>query len=329
MAARLTVAELVDRADLDELLRRVDGFCDAGDWAGLLDLRDRARTAFYERGIQLWPAASHAEYRLALQAPGPWAAAVIAPGAGRFALGPLSEVAASTHTWDELATHLPPGAPEAALIAQERVVRGEDLRDDGRVDALLTELPLALQPWEPAYPVAVYQPYTAEFADVPAPPMHEVEVAAAPALDDPDATHALVELVTPWTTQSNGRVAAVAVEGDAAGAVGAVAGIGDRARLAEVDAAHALAVLAWAGASGGAHGRRRGMAQGRFTAWWTAAALAGALDDWPDEVADALTELRWYRWDRLEPSSGWALRLAAEHPEDGRAWAVEATDSIA
>lgn len=325
MAARLTVAELVDRGDLDELLRRVDEHCDGKDWDALLDLRDRSRAAFYDRGIQLWPAASHAEYRLALQAPGRWAAAVVAPGAGRFALGPLSEVAASSHTWDELAGHLPAGTPEAALIAQERVIRGEDLRRDGRVDPLLAELPLVLQPWEPEYPAAAYKPYSAEFGDVPAPPMGGVDVAAAPVVADPDATHALVEVVSPWTTQSNGRVAATAVDGDAAGAIGAL-GVEGRARLTEVDAAHALALLAWAGASGGAHGRRRGMAQGRFTAWWTAAALAGALDQWPDEVGEAVDELRWYRWDRLEPATGWALRLAAERPADGYAWAVEATD---
>src|SRR5947209_9779861 len=201
MAARLTVADLVDLGDLDELLRRVDDLCDAGDWAGLLDLRDRCRAAF-ERGRQLWPAASHAEYRLALQAPGRWAAQVIVPGAGRFALGPLSEVVASTHSWDELAAHL--GAtPEAALVAQGRVLRGEDLRGDARVDTAVVELPLALEPWEPDYPRATYKPYTAEFADVAPPPTWEtVDVMAA----DRDGTvdegaRALLDLVTPWTTQ--------------------------------------------------------------------------------------------------------------------------------
>ncbi len=340
MAAGLTVAELVDRGDLDDLLRRVDDLASAGDWAGVLELRDRSRAAF-ERGRQLWPAASHAEYRLALQAPGRWAAAVIGPGAGRFALGPLTEVAASTHTWDELAPHLPLGLPEGALIAEERVIRGEDLRGDGRIDPMLVELPLSLQPWEPAYPLAAYQPYTAEFDDVPAPAMEVVDVAAvaggagagaavvgAAVVEDHDATHALMEVVGPWTTQSNGRAAAVAVEGDALAAVGALPGVGGQARgsvrMAEVDAAQALAVLAWAGASGGAHGRRRGMAQGRFSAWWTAAALAGDLDGWPRVDIGGL---RWYRWDRLEPSTGWVLRLAAERPSDGRAWAVEATDA--
>ena len=58
------------------------------------------------------------------------------PGAGRFALGPLSEVAASTHTWAELAPHAPPG-PLAAVTAHERVVRGEDLRRIALFDLLV------------------------------------------------------------------------------------------------------------------------------------------------------------------------------------------------
>lgn len=323
MAARLSTGELVDRGDLDELLRRVDDYVDHGRWQALLDLRDRCRTAF-ERGRQLWPAASHAEYRLALQAPGRWAAAVLTPGAGRFALGPLSEVAASTHTWDELAPHLP-ATPEAAFVAQERVLKGEDLQEDARVDRALVELPLVLGDDEPAYPAAVYRPYTAEFADVAPPPAWEtVDVAAAKQVAEGDAERALVELVGAWTTQSNGQAAAAAVEGDVTAAVGAL-GVGGTVRLAAVDLRDALAVMAWAGASGGAHGRRRGMAQGRFGAWWAAGALAGALDDWPD-VLEAAADLRWYRWQREEPAAGWSLRIAAERPGDGRAFAVEATD---
>ncbi len=103
------IADAVASGDLDELLRLVDRLCDDGDWDALLDLRDRCRRAYQETGRQLWPAASHAEYRLALQAPGPAAAAVLVEGAGPFALGPLAEVAASTHRWEELAGSLTRG----------------------------------------------------------------------------------------------------------------------------------------------------------------------------------------------------------------------------
>ena len=155
MAIGLNNEQLVELGDLDELVRQVDRLADADDWDGLVDLRDRCRRAL-ERGRQLWPAASLAEYRLALDAPGRFAAAVLEPNAGRFALGPLSEVAASTHTWADLAPHAPP-TPQAALAAQERVVRGEDLSGDDRIDRQVVELPLALQTWEPRYPTAEYK----------------------------------------------------------------------------------------------------------------------------------------------------------------------------
>lgn len=325
MTGRRSVPELIDVGDLDELLRRVDLLCDEGDWPGLIDLRDRCRAAF-ARGRQLWPAASHAEYRVALQAPGRWAASVVG-GGGHFSLGPLTEVVASTHSWSELAAHLRAG-PDAALVAHERVVRGEDLRHEADIDPRVLELPLRLEPWEPVYPVATYKPYTVELADPPAPPEGASDVAVtagARLVDDREAVDALVELVSAWTSQSNGTASAVAVEGDAAAAIGALVG-GEPVRAAEADQAEAVAVMAWAAASGGAHGRRRGMAYGRFAAWWALAALAGQLDRWPD-VNQALGCLRWYRWDRVEPGSGWVVRLAAESVHEARAWALEATDT--
>ena len=62
-------AELVELGDLDELTRQIDRLCSTRDWDALVDLRDRCRRAL-ERGKQLWPAAAHAEYRLALEACG-------------------------------------------------------------------------------------------------------------------------------------------------------------------------------------------------------------------------------------------------------------------
>jgi hypothetical protein len=330
----LTTADLVDMGDLDALLVRIDHLCADRDWAGVLDLRHRCRRAI-ERGRQLWPAASHAEYRLALEAPGREAAAVLVPGTGRFALGPLAEVAASTHPWAELRPHLE-ASPEAGMVAHERVVRGEDLTGDDRVDPSVLELPLRLQPWEPDYPLATYRAHKLEVADVPPPPLHPVDSPVhAPALEvvkDPEATRALEELAMAWKQESNGTAAAVAVAGDAPAAIGALRPEGDgpgRLRVGEVSAADALAVMAWAAASGGAHGRRRGMAYGRFSAWWAVAAVAGRLDDWPfppDDLGTAAVDLRWYRWDDATPGTGWSLRLAVEDDRRGQAWAMAATD---
>lgn len=318
---------LVELGDVDELLREIDRRCDRREWDGVLRLRDRCRAAV-QRGRQLWPAAAHAEYRLALEAPAPWAAAVLVEGAGRFTLGPLTEVAASSHPWAELRPHLSPG-PLATICGHERVVRGEDLTGDVLVDAAVLDLPLALAPWEPAYPVAAYRAATADFPapDLPAP----VPVALPPAgrpFADPLACDALVDLARAWTAESNGRAEATAVAGSAAAAV---ARLGPpRARMVELSPADAMAAMAWTAASGGAHGRRRGMATGRFGAWWAAAALCGMVDDWPlhaDELGDAVAELRWWAWDADEPITGWAMHLAVEDPADGVAWAVAATDA--
>jgi hypothetical protein len=334
--------KLVDVADLDELLREVDRLCERRDWAELVRLRDMCRAAL-DRGRQVWPIASHVEHRLALEGPAEQAAAVLVPAAGHLGLGPISEVAASTHTWAELAPHAPP-TPVAALAAHERVVRGEPV-DAATLAVPVLDLPLRLQPWEPDYPVATY---TAHSVDAPRPPLPELQAVRVPdapgvavGVDDPVAA-ALLETVAAWTAESNGRAAAVSVEGDAPAAAARLletaaartarpAGDGQAMlRLGRLEVAEALALLGWAGGSGGAHGRRRGAARGRFDAWWALAALCGLDDLWPpdgDELGAAAAELRWYWWDAAEPDTGWTLRLAVEDPLDGLAWAISATDA--
>lgn len=323
------ISELIERGNLDELTIEVDRLADAGQWGGLFQLREQCRRAL-ERGKQLWPVAANAEYRLALDAPGPWAGRMLVPGTGRFALGPLPEVAAYAHRWSELAADAPPG-PVASMAAHERVLRGEDLTRDGRVDADVLEVPLVLQPWEPAYPVAEYTPHEAHF---PAPqisrlpPPRALPDRPAVTLSDAPTRRALTELALAWTTESNGRAEAVGVEGNAATAVAAL-GL-RRARVGEISAAEGLAIAAWAGASGGAHGRRRGMAPGRFAAWWAVAAVAGLTDAWPvppDELGQSAEQLLWYAWDAAEPETGWSLHLAIEDPAVGVAWAVTAVDT--
>jgi hypothetical protein len=321
---------LIHRADLDGLVRLVDDCCTARDWARLRRLRDRARHAV-GTGRQLWPAATLAEYRLALLAPAPWAAGVLDEGSGRFTIGPLTEVVAQRHTWAELAPLLEPG-PRAALVAHERALRGEAI-DAGSVAELpdVLELPYAVVAWEPAYQLAEYHDAGAEFPAPAAPDqLHDVPLPEGePALvDDPAVALAVRQLVEPWTTSSNGRADVTAVDGDAAAAV---RGLGvTRARWAELDPAGALAWLAWAGASGGAFGRRRGAAGGRFGALWLLTALGDALDDWPlpmDELGELASELRWYWWDAHEPATGWQLQLAVESPSEGLAWAISARDA--
>ena len=321
---------LVHRADLDGLVRLVDDCCARRDWELLRRLRDEARHAV-GTGRQLWPAATLAEYRLALRAPSDWAAGVLDEGSGRFTIGPLTEVVAQHHTWAELAPRLEPG-PRAAFVAHERVLRGEAVA--GRSTAALPDvldLPFHLVAWEPAYRLATYDDDGGEFPspDVPS-TLSEVPLptSAPEQVDDEAVELALRQLVEPWTTTSNGRAEIVAVEGDAPGALRAL-GV-PSARWAPLTTPAAVAWLAWAGASGGAHGRRRGAAAGRFGALWLVAALVDAVDDWPlplDELGALAAELRWWWWDAHEPLTGWQLQLVVEDAAEGLAWAITARDA--
>jgi hypothetical protein len=321
---------LIHRADLDGLVRLVDDCTTTRDWGRLRRLRDDARYAV-GTGRQLWPAATLAEYRLALLAPAPWAAGVLDEGSGRFTIGPLTEVVAQHHTWAELAPLLEPG-PRAAIVAHERALRGETI-DPASTAALpdVLELPYPMAAWEPAYQLATY---TDEGGEYPSParpgPFTAVTMPTGPPerLDDDTVELAVRQLIEAWTASSNGKAEVVAVEGDAPGALRAL-GL-STVRSAPLQPAEAVAWLAWAGASGGAFGRRRGAAAGRFGALWVVAAVAGVLDDWPlplDELGAMAAELRWWWWDADEPATGWQLQLVVDDPAEGLAWAISARDA--
>lgn len=327
--------ELLVKGDLDGLLRLIDEACDAGDWSVVEQVAERSRLAD-DRGHQIWPSADHADHRLALQAPAAFSARAVGRDATRFGIAPLAEVAASVHAWADMAEHLPDG-PLRATVAHERVARGENL-SSLTLDADPLGLPLRLAPWEPACDGPAIGPYAIED---PVPPTGALVATDLPDAADPVAdpgVEALRDLVRTWTTESDGRSRAVCVRGTAAEAVAALGPGGLRMR--RMGPPEALGRMAWAAASGGAHGRRRGAARGRFEAWWCAATLAGMLDDafdgpsgdeapWPpdpDELGDAVGELRWWLWDDGHLPQGWHLQMAVEDPADGLAWALEATD---
>ncbi len=315
----------VAAGDLDELIRWADRLCSTRDWDGVVLLRDRCRHALEERGLQLWPAAEYAEYRLALEAPASFAGPVVVEGAGRFALGPLWEVAAAHHPWTDLAPHVPQG-PARSMAAHARVLRGEDLGADTSVDGSVLDLPFIVQPWEPAYPAPVYRADTADFPTPPLPELAPMPIGEpGEEIGDEEATDALLAVVTVWAEHSNGSRAAITTEG---GCAEAIAALGyDDVLGAEIEPDDALAWMAWAGASGGAYGRRRGGPAGRFAAWSAAAAVAGL--EWPvdpDELGSGLTELRWVLWQPRHEPSGWQLFVAAESAAEELAWAVAARD---
>lgn len=332
----------VDAADDAGLLRGIDQLCDFAAWDELVDLARRCDDAA-EFGRQLWGVRQHIEYRLALEAPPAWAGPVVRPGAARFALGPLTEVVAERFAWHEVADHLTDPVA-AVIVASERALRGEDLRDEPV--AARADLPLALTPFEPAgYPRATYRDREARFPspDEPDPADAELAVTPEPTAGRPQdaASAALAEVTDAWSPGRPGGLAggqrvrtARAPAADSAGP-GALPVLADArpVRVARCTPGQALAWLQWAGGSGGAIGRRRGGSAGRFTAWSALTAVAGL--EWPpviddDAVADlaeAADELRWWRWWRDdEPERGWVLRLAVDDPVDGEAYAIEACD---
>lgn len=308
--------DAIEASDTDELIRIIDGFCAGRAWNTLIEIRRRCQEAV-TRGKQLWGVDEHIRYRLALEAPPEFAGPALNEGRGRFSLGPLPEVAASTKTWSEMEAHLDHGPPRMTFAA-ERIVRGEVV--DEPVD-----LP-ELQGWEPEYALPIYK---SDRVETPAPKLPTPDDVTLQSeftmVDDPESEHALNDLVEPWVTQSNGRSQVASVEGTA---LDAIASLGmRRAQAAQLEPATALAQIAWSAASGGAHGDRRGAAAGRYLAWSMVASLADL--DWPavpDEIGAALRRMRWYWFDDNSPEVGWALRMAVEDPDSGLAWAISAGD---
>ncbi len=318
--------------DLDALNRLVHEFSSGREWQSLLQLRDRARAAF-ERGYQLWPAAAHAAYRLALEAPGEFSALVLDDVGGAFAFGPLPEVVAATHEYDEIA-RCAMRNPAFTHFAYECVVRGEDLRTE-HIEHDMYSVPLWLGAWEPDYLLAEYYSDRADFAG-PDPIVGRVaKLKAVEAVQriDAECDEALValrEVAVAWQRSSDAVVHVVAVEGPAADAISVlVRGDGVRASVhtASLSGAEAIQRLAWAGSHSGPQGRRRGAAAGRDVALHAAAIVAGFnLDDEVDieELGGAVSDVNWLWWQARDVVSGWSLRIAVEDPADGVAFAIDA-----
>ena len=259
---------------------------------------------------------------------------MIAEDAGLFTIGPLTEVIAQHHSWAALRTLLPAG-PGGAVVAHERVLRGEHIEPANvALFPNVFDLPFELAPWEPAYALATYSD---DGVDAPPPAATtapaESRTATGPppeSLDDDAVELAVRQLVETWTASSNGRAEVVCVEGtadDAVRALGLSAWTSRSLTLAE-----ALAWLAWAGASGGAHGRRRGAALGRFGALWVLAALLDLTDEWPVPLdvlgrrAQPLPGRGGNRWPPASTVGGY--RLVVEDLDDGHAWAISAVDAV-
>jgi hypothetical protein len=136
------VAEAVERGDLDALVRLVDGLASAREWDRIVELRDRCRHAL-ERGLQLWPAAEYAEYRLALEAPPAFAGPVVTETQAACPRSGWGGPTTTGRRWRPICL-----GPGPRLVAHERVLRGDDLwvtppRSGSPKSAVL-------EPWEPS-----------------------------------------------------------------------------------------------------------------------------------------------------------------------------------
>ena len=316
--------QLIRRADLDELVRHVDATCSARDWDHLVDIRDAARSAV-STGRQLWPIATLANYRLALWAPAEQAVRALDDTARTFMPGPVSEIIAVYHRWEDLDDHLAEGH-DRSLVAHERAIRGDMVEQH---ETSVLELPFELQSWEPQYELASYND---DGVDFPAPelptPRESITTSHTTSIDDSDTTTAFRRLVEAWTSQSNGSASIAVVEGGVEDALGAL-GIA-HARIGSVSPQEALSLLAWAGASGGAHGKRRGTATGRSDAWWFLATFTGLAEDWPcdaNELGDVIESLKYYVFETDDSrNSGWSIELVICDPDEGLSVALRATD---
>ena len=317
--------DLINRADLDGLVRLIDDYCETRSWHDLLGLRDACKAAV-ANGRQVWPASTLAEYRLALLAPAEIAVQVVDEDAGRFTLGPLTEVIAQNHQWNELREFLEP-SPTSTYIAYECGIRGQQV--DGDLFPAL-ESPWKLLPMETNYALAEYHDNEATFPTPAIPEMGNaiaVPTSTAHVVLDSEASTAFHQLVDAWTTQSNGELRISCVEGSVLDALAALEV--QEARLSLLTSSDALAWLTWAGASGGAHGRRRGNALGRDAAWWIIATLTEKTIHWPlsdTEYVSAADSLQWFWWDANEPTTGWNVQLCVHHADRNRSWAICLSD---
>ncbi|MET8704699.1 hypothetical protein ABZW10_38455 [Kitasatospora sp. NPDC004723] len=347
---------------------RLRSLADEGRWIELLGAYRQARAA----AVALDPAPTSAArgraaaataplgHLIAYAAPPEVAARLFDPdgGPGTAAgvadhdAGPLWEVLATRHRWRRLAPLLGP-PPVRRLVAQTRVLLGEDLSRDAEPDR--EGVPLRLEPWEAAgrgegAPVREYlRDGGSRSALLTLPASREglapVELPEPGArLPGQPATRALAELA--------GWARAVCVRGPAPLAAAQLA----PGRL--VTGGYLPFALAWpALVQAGVADRAHGAAHGRLALWRALAAMAGAaLPPGPvgspgpmgspgspgspvrlglrgpervdrGEVGALVARMRCFTWedpaDRLRH-----LHLALEDPVTGLSWAVSGSEEV-
>ncbi|MER5349865.1 hypothetical protein ABT093_05990 [Kitasatospora sp. NPDC002551] len=325
---------------------RLRSLADEGRWIELLDAYRQARAAAValapERGGppdgpaqgRAAAAAAPLGHLIAYAAPPEVAARLFdadggpgtAAGVADHDAGPLWEVLATRHCWRRLAPLLAP-PPVRRLVAQTRVLLGEDLARDAEPDP--EGVPLALEPWEEAgrgegAPVREYLPdggSRSALLTLPASRegLARVELPEPGArLPGQPATRALAELA--------GWARAVCVRGPAPLAAAQLAPPGRLVTGGYLPFALAWPALVQAGVADRAHGA----AHGRLALWRVLVEMTGVRRTrWADRVeVDALVaRMRCFTWD--DPADRLRhLHLALEDPATGLSWAVSGSEEV-
>lgn len=322
--------ELIHRGDLDGLVRHVDNTVAVSDWEHLVTIRNDSRAAL-NTGRQLWPIATLANFRLALWAPAHFAVRALDDTARTFMPGPVAEILAVHHSWDELEQLVEPGH-DRGIFAYERALRGDSIDS---LEPRILDIPISPQHWEPNY---LYASYNDDGVVETFPTLHNhqhtisIDGIATTPIEDFDTNDAFRRMMDSWTAQSNGSAQLAIVEGSPSEALGGLGFANIQSELAAVSCQEAWQALTWAGSTGGAHGKRRGVATARSDLWWLFAQIAGIAHEWPldtDECGEIALGCEYFVFrNEKTPTDGWGLNLIIFDPQEGLCVALSAHDYL-
>jgi hypothetical protein len=294
---------------------------DAGRWEELLDLADNVRAA---------PLTERREvaHVVALEAPAAIAvaSAELFPEDDKGFQGPLWEVVAH-RPWRDLAPHLT-NPRIRHLVAQTRVLHGEDLRGAADLSPPHRSAPLQLQSWEaatwdPEWDIPEYTRVGSSGSTIWACPDEKPDPVPLHRIDVHRADHPAAELLTGLSDAARAH----AFHGTAWAAASAVAVRPERCQAWPLPFADAYPHLVHLAAGERARQSGFGQALGRIALWSALTAIAGlssSTDPHPlNTFIDRLNCVGWH--DAAEPI--WYVHLAIEDPQQQLSWVLTGHDS--
>jgi hypothetical protein len=294
---------------------------DAGRWEELLEFADTAAAAPVTERLEV-------AHVVALEAPAPIAAAAaeLFPDDDRAFQGPLWEVVAH-RPWAQLAPHLT-NPRTRHLVAQTRVLHGEDLRGAADLSPPHRTAPLALEPWEAAawdaeWDIPEYTRVGSSGGTIWACPEEKPDPIPLPRTDLKRADHPATAVLATLSDAARSH----AFHGNAWEAAAATAVRPDRCRSWPLPFADAYPHLVHLASGERADSQGTGQALGRIALWSALTAMAGlpSTTD-PPAVTAFVNRLHCVGW--REPTDPiWHLHLAIEDPTQNLTWTLTAHDT--